>query len=59
MRDAVIDLMGTYYVFDIALSEDNLCNDAFFFQHTVFNLMDKHVLPTTTSKLVCNLSKLS
>ena len=58
MRDAIIDLMATYYVFDIAYPK-TISAIMLFSQHSVFKLLDKQVLPGTTSKLDSNLSKLS
>ena len=54
VRDVIIDLMATYYVFDIVYQSNNA-----FFPAYCFKLQDKQVLPATTSKLVSNLSKLS
>lgn len=58
VRDAIIDLVATYYVFDIAYPK-SISAIMLFFQHMVFEIKDKQVLPVTTSKLVSNLSKLS
>ena len=58
VRDAIIDLMATYYVFGIDYPK-TVSAIMLFFQHGVFKLLDKQVLPGTTSKLVSNLNKLS
>ena len=58
MRDAIIDLMATYYVFHMAYPK-TISAVMLFFQHSVFKLLDNQALPGTTSKLVSNLSKLS
>ena len=58
VRDAIIDLMATYYVFDMAYPK-TISAVMLFFQHSVFKLLDNQALPGTTSKLVSNLSKLS
>ena len=56
VKDAVIDLIAAYYVFDIAYPK---CSNAMllFIQHFVFGLKDSQAIPTTTSNLVNNLSK--
>ena len=56
VRDAVIDLMATYYVCNIAYLR-GLNAILLFLQHTVFELKDSQALPQSTAKLVNNLLK--
>ena len=58
IRDSIIDVIGTYYVFNI--SYPKYLNSIFLFiQHFVFNLKDKQPVPITASNLVRNLQKLN
>jgi len=57
IKDAIIDLIGTYFVFNIAYPK--YLNSIFLFiQHFVFNLKDKQPVPMTVSNIVRNLQKL-
>lgn len=57
MKDVIIDLISTYYVYDIAYPK--LLNAIFLFlQHCVFKLEDYQPLPPATLKLVGNLKKI-
>ena len=55
MKDAVIDLLATYYVFDIAYPT-GLVSVLVFFQQYIMEIKDQQ--PTSTAKLLSNLSKL-
>ena len=57
MKDAVLDLMATYYVFDIAYPTA-LVPLHIFFQHYVCGIKDQQPVPNSTAKLISNLSKL-
>ena len=57
MKDAVIDLMATYYVFDIAYPTA-LVPLHIFFQHYVCGIKDLQPVPASTARLISNLSKL-
>lgn len=55
--DSFIDLIATYYVFNIAYPRA-ISPILIFLQHFVFDLVDSQDVPSTTSKLITNLSKL-
>lgn len=57
VKDSIIDLIGTYFVFNITYPK-YLSSIFLFFQHFVFNLKDKQVVPMTTLNLIRNLQKL-
>lgn len=57
VKDAIIDLIATYYVFDIAYPKP-LNAVLLFFQHHVFQIKDDQPIPGATAKLVDNLQKL-
>ena len=57
VKDAIIDLIATYFVFDIAYPKQ-LNAIILFFQHYVFELTDDQPVPGATIKLVENLQKL-
>ena len=57
MKDAVIDLIATYYVFDIAYPT-GLVPLNIFFQHYVFGIKNQQPLPASTARLISNLEKL-
>ena len=57
LRDAFIDLIATYFVFNIAYPK-SVCGVMLFFQHFVFNLKDKQKQPPCLTKLSQNLSAL-
>lgn len=57
IKDSLIDLIATYYVFDISYPKC-LNSVLLFFQHFVFNLKDQQPLPNATTKLVTNLQKI-
>ena len=56
LRDAVIDLISYYFIFDISYPKfvDSV---HLFFQHYVFKLTDKQPVPPILSKLIGNLKK--
>ena len=58
MRDAIIDLLAAYFTFDIAYPK-SICAMLLFFQHIVFEIKDKQVLPAAAAKLVSNLNRLT
>ena len=56
LRDAIIDLISYYFIFDI--SYPKFVNSVhLFFQHYVFKLTDKQPVPPILSKLIGNLKK--
>ncbi len=55
--DSIVDLIATYYVFDIAYPKA-IAPVIMFIQSYVFGLKDSQVVPTSTAKLVANLSKM-
>lgn len=58
IRDSIIDLIGTYFVFNI--SYPKYLNSIFLFiQHFVFDLKDKQPVPMNVSNLIRNLQKLN
>ena len=57
MKDALIDLIAAYFVFDISYPK-YLDSVLIFIQHFVFNLKDQQPLPNAAVKLVANLEKL-
>lgn len=57
VKDVIIDLICTYYVFDIAYPK-SLNAILLFIQHCVFKLTDQQPLPPATSKLVGTLKKI-
>ena len=54
LRDSLIDLISTYFVFDISYPK-LLAAVFLFFQHHIFNLKDKQTVPNATNVLVRNL----
>ena len=54
LRDAFIDLIAAYYVFDIAYPK-SVAGAMLLFQHYVFNLKDQQQPPSCLCKLVHNL----
>jgi len=50
LQGTIIDLIATYFVFDVA-SPKPLATILIFFQHYVFNLKDKQSVPNNT--LIC------
>ena len=54
LQDSLIDLISTYFVFDISYPK-SLAAIFIFFQHYIFNLKDKQNVPNATSLLVRNL----
>jgi len=58
VRDAIIDLLAAYFTFDIAYPK-NISAMLLFFQHIVFEIKDKQVLPAAAAKLVSNLNRLT
>ena len=57
IKDSLIDLIATYYVFDISYPKC-LNSVLMFFQHFIFRLKDQQHLPNATSKLIANLQKI-
>ena len=57
MKDALFDLISTYFIFDIAYPK-SLCSVLMFLQHHVFNLHDDQMASSTVKTLVANLEKL-
>lgn len=57
LRDALVDLIATYYVFNISYPK-SVCGVMLFFQHFIFNLKDKQKQPPCLTKLYQNLSTL-
>ncbi len=58
LRDAIVDLIASYYVFDMAYPKGMTALYQFFQQY-VFSIKDSSPLPTCTLKLVTNLTRLS
>lgn len=56
LKDAIIDLISFYFVFDLAYPK-YLNAILLFFQHYVFRLTDNQVVPMQVIKLVGNLKK--
>ena len=57
IRDALLDLLAAYFTFDIAYPK-GISGILIFLQHFVLGLEDQQVIPSMTSKLISNLSKL-
>jgi len=57
MKDSLLDLIATYFVFDITYPK-YVNAILIFLQHFVMDLPDKQPVPSTTSKLIGNLQKL-
>ena len=58
LRDAIVNLVAAYYIFDMAYPK-GAGGILYFFQHYVFSIKDSSPLPTCTVKLVYNLTKVS
>ena len=56
LRDAIIDLICHYFIYDISYPK-YLDSILLFFQHHVFKLTDKQPVPALLSKLIGNLKK--
>ena len=56
LKDAIIDLISFYFVFDVAYPK-YVNAILLFFQHYVFQLTDTQVVPMQVTKLVGNLKK--
>lgn len=56
VKDALIDLIATYYVFDLSYT-NNTAAFLLLFQHHVFSLKDDQALPQAAAKLVGTLDK--
>ena len=56
IKDSLLDLIATYFVFDICYPKV-LNAILIFFQHFVINLPDQQPVPSTVTKLVRNLQK--
>ena len=57
LQDAIIDLIATYYVFDISYPK-GIEGVLIFFEHCIFCLKYSQSLPMCTQKLVTSLSKI-
>ena len=57
VKDALLDLISTYFVFDIVYPK-TLRNILLFLQHFVYDLPDQQHISSTLSTLVGNLQKL-
>jgi len=57
IKDALLDLLSTYFVFDVAYPKSTQ-NILLFFQHHVFNLQDQQISSSAVKTLVANLEKL-
>ena len=57
VQDALVDLIATYFVFDMAYPK-SVSGILLFFQHVVFGIQDKQKSPPCLSKLMHNLSTL-
>ena len=53
-RDALVDVISTYYVFDITYPK-SVCGLFLFFQQSVFGVKDSQHHPSCLSKLVQNI----
>ena len=58
IRDAILELLATYFVFDIVYPK-GISGIMIFLQHYVLGLQDQQVVSSTTSKLISNLNKLN
>ena len=58
IQDSIIDLIATYYTFNICYPKA-ISGILLFFQHYVFDLKDAQPLPSCTLKLVNCLNKIS
>ena len=58
IQDGLIDLFATYFTFDITYPK-GVNGILLFLQHYVLGLKDQQVVPSSTSKLIANLSKLT
>lgn len=56
IRAVIIDLLATYYVFDLSYPK-TISAFLLFFQHIIFELKDSQAFPATAAKLVANLNK--
>ena len=57
IQDGLIDLFATYFTFDITYPK-GVSGILLFLQHFVLGLKDQQTIPSSTSKLIANLSKL-
>ena len=57
IKDALLDLLSTYFVFDIVYPK-NLRNVLLFIQHFVFDLPDEQPVSSSLSTFITNLRKL-
>lgn len=57
MRDAVLNLMASYFVFDIAYPK-GLSAILIFIQHEIFGITDNQNIPMSAAKLMGNFKKL-
>ena len=58
MRDTVLDLVVSYFVFDISYSK-SLSAILIFIQHQIFGMGDSQSIPMAAAKLMGNIKKLN
>ena len=58
LKDSIIDLIGVYFIFNIAYPK-RANAILLFFQHYVFKIKDQQPMPNPTTKLVGNLQKIN
>ena len=58
MRDAVLDLVASYFVFDISYPK-SLSAILIFIQHQIFVMGDSQSIPIAAAKLMGNIKKLN
>ena len=58
MRDAVLDLVVSYFVFDISYPK-SLSAILIFIQHQIFGMGDSQSIPMAAAKLMGNIKKLN
>ena len=58
LRDSFIDLISSYYIFDIAYPK-SVAAVLLFFQHMVFNLKDQQQHPACLTKLLQNIDAMN
>lgn len=58
MRDAVVDLVASYFVFDISYPK-SLSAILIFIQHQIFGMTDSQSIPMAAAKLMGNIKKLN
>ena len=58
MKEAVINLMSVFYVFDLAYPKE-LAAILIFIQNYILGFKDSRKLPLSVQKLICNLNRLN